>query len=155
MRKLLYQNKIIFMLLFIIISFSTCKSYDTQFKSQQDTILYAVRQDSITSDSDKVHFYLNGKKIVELNTNSYAALHLKPGKYTVRWMTYDENDKLLTKKEYSGYLKGGEANQSLINHAFFGWRGWDKFDTDMQGAMLAGGVKLVEEKDLRNIIRPQ
>ncbi len=52
-------------------------------------------------------------------------------------------------------MKAGEANQTVLNHALGGWRGWDKFDANMQGAMLMGGVKLIAEKDLRNVIKPK
>jgi hypothetical protein len=146
---------IIMGVLLLTITFMSCKSFDTKFKSEQDTILYLVRNDAVGSYLDKVHFYLNGQKVAEVKRDSYVALHLKPGKYSAHWKTYSSGGKVLFDSDYgSAVFKPGVAYGSAVNYTF-GWHApFSPFDENIQGAMRRG-VYLQEEIDLRKKIKPQ
>ncbi len=91
----------------------------TKFKSGENAILYAARQNSILICGDLVHFYVNGKKIEELKGDKYFALHLKPGKSTVRWRVYSSEGNLLFDMEYDPVIfRTGAAYGTVVNHAF-------------------------------------
>jgi len=151
------RSRISFLLciFFIAITFTSCKSFDTKFRSDQDTLLYATRQNSIFSYGDTVHFYLNGQKIGELEGDTYFALHIKPGRYSVNWKVYSGSGELLADLDYgSAVFKAGVAYGCAVNHAGFAWRKpFDNYDVDIQGAMRRG-VNLAEEIDLRDKIKP-
>ncbi|HOP63855.1 MAG TPA: hypothetical protein PK358_17405 [Spirochaetota bacterium] len=145
----------IFLIMLIAISFTSCKSYDTKFKTAQDTILYAVRTDALFSYRDTVHFYLNGKKITEIKRDSYVAVHLKPGKYSVRYKVTASDGKVLMDKDYGPHVfKPGVAYGSAVIFAFFWHPPFDFYDTDIQGAKRVS-PNLQEEIDLRNKVKPQ
>jgi len=139
----------------IAMTFTSCKSFDTKFKSGEDAILYACRQNSIFSYGDSVHFYVNKKKIGELKGDKYFAMHLKPGRYSVQWKVYSSSGKVLFDKDYgSTVFKAGIAYGTVVNHAFGAWRApFKPYDVNIQGAMRRG-VNLAEEIDLRNKIKP-
>ena len=149
-------NKIFFILgiLLLTVTLTSCKSLDTKFKSEQDVILYAGRFESMTSGSDKAHFYLNGTKIAEINGDSYIAMHLKPGKYSARWKVYSSKGEPLADLDYGfAFFKAGVAYGTAVN-AVWGWHPpFDKFEEDIQGK-TSPAPNLQEEIDLRNIIKP-
>jgi len=141
-------------ILLIAVIFTSCKSYDTKFKSEQDTILYAVRKDALFSYVDTVHFYLNEKKITEIKRDSYIALHLKPGKYSVRFKVTSGSGKVLMDEDYgSAVFEPGVAYGSAVIFFFYWHPPFQPFDVNIQGAQRVTPY-LQEEIDLRNKVKP-
>ncbi len=153
MRKIVYFSAV----LLIAISLSSCKTYDTKFKSPQDTILYLIRSNGKPNRDDRVYFYLNGKKVVEIMHRKYIALHLKPGKYSARWEVFSKTGKKLADLDYgSEVFSAGVAYGCAINCRFNKWRApFKNFDKNIQGAIRIEPDYEKEEIDLRDSIKPQ
>ena len=153
MKKIIYFT----LVLFIAVSLTSCKTYDTKFKSPQDTILYIVRSNGDANRKDRVYFYLNGKKVAEIMDRKYIALHLKPGKYSARWEVFSPSGEKLADLDYgSEVFKAGVAYGCAINCRFQKWRAPFKyFDKNIQGAILVDPDAKREEIDLRDTIKPQ
>ncbi len=122
-------------------------------KSENDSLLYVVRADSAAmSLKHKVVFHLNNMKVVELNYMGVAAVHLKPGKYDIKWECFNKNGKCIKEWKYSGELKPGKIHQTGINHNFV-WGGFP-IVTTQKNTLLMFSAKFEKELDMRNTIKP-
>lgn len=153
MKNLKFWRKaaIFFTLSLVIILITGCKTLDIKPQKPGTAVLYVIREDALASYGHVVKVYLNDQFAVELKREEYAALHLKTGKYEIKWDIRKKDNQLIKEHVYSGTLSEGETRSSMIAYNF-GWKGWKRF---MKGGSITAKFKFVGEIDLTNKIKPQ
>lgn len=146
---------VVFSILSVLLTTVTsCTTLDVVPESPDASVLYAMRTNAAFGSSHEVDFFLNDVNITRLESNSYVALHLKPGNYRVKWETYDENGQQYT-IEYPGVVEPAEVHETVINFAFGEWRSFEKITPGVGGNMLTGDPKYAGELDIREKVSPE
>ncbi len=122
-------------------------------KSDNDALFFPQRIDSaLVSLGDKVVFYLNDVKVVELSPGTTAVpLHLRPGKYNARYEIYNRNGEQKKRFEFLAELQAGKVYESYVRYTFM----WICLKISvMKKSFFFLDMKFLEEMDLRNKIKP-
>lgn len=122
-------------------------------KSDNDALLFAERFDPVLATlKHKVVFYLNDVKVLEPNKYHAVPLHLRPGKYNIRWEIYNKKGEQIKRYEYMAELQAGKVHETAVQFNF----AWicSKKARVMKPQIFFLDLKFHDEMDLRNKIKP-
>ena len=137
-----------FSLILILLLFAGCVSVSTSWAVPKgaNSVLYVKRVDTIFSYGSKIYFYLDDRKIAEVEAEKYILLHVKPGTHKAEFKIFNSSGKETKSVQWSGELAPGTLSEAVINY-FFGWQSTARFmeiNTDI--GILKGNFQ--EEIDL-------